>query len=98
MLSQANALVEKLMASVCVHFRKSSLSVVINLLAETAKENAEADAADRTLAHSFIQVLLRQAGRSNWENRHPQLSHRQRIDDIGKKPSHLYQSQILMRF
>lgn len=70
LLLQADAMVGKLMAFEHVDFRKSSLSVVINLLAETAKANA----ADRSLAHSLIYVLLRQGGRSNWKSRHPQLS------------------------
>lgn len=72
MLFQADTMVEKLIASKSVDFRKSSLSVVINLLAESAK--ASADAADRSLAHSLIYILLRQGGRSNWKSRHPQLS------------------------
>lgn len=72
MLFQADSMVEKLMAGKNVEFRKSNFSVVVNLLAETSKANA--DAADRSLAHSLIYVLLRQGGRSNWKSRHPQLS------------------------
>ncbi len=72
MLFQADSMVGKLMAAQHVDFRKSNLSVVVNLLAETAKANSED--ADRSLAHSLIYVLLRQGGRSNWKSRHPQLS------------------------
>jgi hypothetical protein len=72
MLFHADAMLGKLGASQRVDFRRSNLSVVINLLAETAKANS--DDADRSLAHSLIYVLLRQGGRSNWKSRHPQLS------------------------
>ena len=72
MLFQADVMVGKLMTSQHVDFRKSSLSVVVNLLAETAKSSS--DSVDRSLAHSLIYVLLRQGGRSSWKSRHPQLS------------------------
>ncbi|OYT88702.1 MAG: hypothetical protein CFE43_20885 [Burkholderiales bacterium PBB3] len=71
-LLQANAMVSKLMDFQHVEFRQSNLSVVVKLLAETAKANS--DAADRSLALSLIYVLLRQGGRSNWKSRYPQLS------------------------
>lgn len=71
-MGNAAAMLERLMTSDYVEFRRSSLSVVINLLAESAKANS--DPADRSLAHSLIHVLLRQGGRSNWKSRYPQLS------------------------
>lgn len=71
-ICNAAAMVERLMASEHVEFRRSNLSVVVNLLAESAK--ASSDSADRSLAHSLIYVLLRQGGRSNWKSKYPQLS------------------------
>lgn len=71
-LLQAETMAGKLIAVEHVDVRKSSLSVIVNLLAESTKANT--DAVDRSLALSLIYVLLRRGGRSNWKSRHPQLS------------------------
>lgn len=72
MLFHAESVLCKLMNSHGFDFRRSNISVIVNLLAENTKANS--DDADRSLAHSLIHVLLKQGGRSNWSSRHPQLS------------------------
>jgi hypothetical protein len=71
-LSHASSLVEKIEHGEHIKFRVVNMSVVLQLLAESA--TAKSSQADRSLAHSLISTLLHQGGRSNWKSRYPQLS------------------------
>lgn len=71
-LARAGRVVERIDRGEPAAFRVSKMSVIVQLLAESA--SAQRAAADRSLAHSLISAFLRQGGRSSWKSRYPQLS------------------------
>lgn len=72
LLARASRVVEQIGRGEPATFRVTKMSVIVQLLAESA--SAQVAAADRSLAHSLISAFLRQGGRSNWKSRYPQLS------------------------
>lgn len=72
LLRTADALAEKVLRLEPIHFRIQHPSVIVQLLAECA--SAQADQADRNLAHSLLLFVFRQKARTSWAGRHPQLS------------------------
>lgn len=71
-LARADRVVEQIGRGEPAALRVTRMSVVVQLLAESA--SAQVAAADRSLAHSLISAFLHQGGRSNWKSRYPQLS------------------------
>ncbi|OGQ60219.1 MAG: hypothetical protein A3J24_09900 [Deltaproteobacteria bacterium RIFCSPLOWO2_02_FULL_53_8] len=71
-LRRGSALLAQVQEGNAVDFKTSSLSVVMKLLAESAA--ASNQSADKSLAYSLVNKMLRYGGRSTWKSRYPQLS------------------------